>query len=109
VRNIETSAERPSGLEKLGIEALPLTTQIARQLRTMARTGVVVSEVAPTSPAAHAALVRGHVITSINGRRVDSIEDLEAAARSLKPGSAVSLILTMPDGNERILNYQVRT
>jgi serine protease Do len=109
VRNIATSAERPSGLEKLGFEALPLTPQIARQLRTMARTGVVVSEVAPTSPAAHAALVRGHVITSINGRRVDSIEDLEAAARSLKPGSAVSLILTMPDGNERILNYQVRT
>ena len=42
-------------------------------------------------------------------KRVGSVADIEAVARTLKPGAAVSLILTMPDGNQRILNYQVRT
>jgi serine protease Do len=109
VRRSTAALPQPTGIEKLGFEALPLTPQIARQLRTSATEGVVVSGVVPTSPAAHAALQRGQVISEINGKRVDSVEDVEAVARTLKPGASVSLILTMPDGNQRILNYQVRT
>jgi serine protease Do len=94
---------------KLGFEALPLTPRIARQIGTTVTDGLVVSDVLPASAAAHASLRRTDVIISINGRKVDSPAALRSIERTLKPGQPVSLILALPDGSDRIINYQVRT
>jgi S1-C subfamily serine protease len=87
----------------------PLTPQIARQISTRQTTGLIISGVVPASPADHAALVSGYLLTSVNGRAVTTTAEVDALARTLKPGQAVSLMLTRPDdGTSRILNYQVR-
>jgi serine protease Do len=96
------------GMSKLGFEATPMTPQIARQLAATTSTGVVVYRVEPASPAAHADLLPGYLVKSINGQKIRTVDDITEIARTLKPGEAVSLMLAAPNGTERILNYQVR-
>ncbi|MEO5511325.1 MAG: trypsin-like peptidase domain-containing protein [Longimicrobiales bacterium] len=96
------------GISKLGFEATQMTPQIARQLSASTTTGVVVYRVEPASPAAHADLVPGYLLKSINGQAVRTVDDVVAIGNALKPGEAVSLMLAAPNGRERILNYQVR-
>jgi S1-C subfamily serine protease len=68
----------------------------------------VISAVLPASPADHAQLEAGYLLTSVNGRAVSTPEEVQAIARSLRPGQAVSLMLADSKGEQRILNYQVR-
>jgi uncharacterized coiled-coil DUF342 family protein len=53
--------------------------------------GVVVAEVLPGSPAAASGLVRGDVLTGVNGRKVQRGEDLRDAIEPLEPGAEVSV------------------
>ena len=92
----------------LGFQAVTITPRIAQQVGVDVKSGVVVSAVHPMSPAGHAALQRGHVITSVNGRKIETAEQLESMSKSLKPGDPVSLLLATPDGSNRILNFQVQ-
>jgi serine protease Do len=96
------------GISPLGFEPAPMTPQIARQLQATTTHGVIVYRVEPASPAAHADLVPGYLVKSINGKAVESVDDVARIERTLEPGEAVSLKLATPDGAERILNYQVR-
>ncbi len=103
------SAASPAGnTNRLGFEAIPLTPQIARELSANTSTGLVVYRVEPASPAAHADPVPGYLIKTINGTAVQSVDDVNTIARTLKPGQNVSLILSTPKGVDRILNYQIR-
>jgi S1-C subfamily serine protease len=77
----------------LGIQPADLTPQIAEQLRVNAEAGVIVLGVEPGAPAAKAGLRRGDVITAIDGKRVEIVEDLYAALRAHKPGDTVKLSL----------------
>ncbi|HSJ14240.1 MAG TPA: trypsin-like peptidase domain-containing protein [Longimicrobiales bacterium] len=108
VENAAPNARADERDARLGFGALNLTPQIARQLRIQAREGVVIRGVARGSAAERAGLGDGLVVESINGTKVNSVQDLERAASGLRPGSPVSLIIVEGDGSRRIVNYRVR-
>jgi S1-C subfamily serine protease len=57
------------------------------------RAGALVTEVHPGTPAAGAGLQPGDLITSFDGRRIESMLELAAAVRSTDPGTNVALEL----------------
>ena len=54
-----------------------MTPDVARQLDLKTASGVVVTRVEPTGPAAEAGLQRGDVILEVDRKPVKSIEDFE--------------------------------
>jgi serine protease Do len=99
---------REGQLSRLGFGATNLTPALARQLETNATSGVVVSEVDPSGPAARSGIARGLVIERFNGAEITTVRELENASRAVKPHQAVSLVVRLPDGNRTIVNYRVR-
>jgi serine protease Do len=94
--------------ELLGFSVVPLTGDVARQVRTTARNGVVVSDVQQLS-SAMGYVFPGDVIRSINGREVNSVADFERIANSLRPGETVSIVLRRPERDyDTIVNYHAR-
>ncbi len=97
--------------EKLGLQVLPLTGQIARQLGVGADTeGLVVATVDPNSDAARKGLQRGDIILSANYRAVTGLEDLEStigAAQSEKR-EAVLLRIQRRGGPPRYVAIRLR-
>jgi serine protease Do len=65
------------GASSLGLAVQPVTPEIARQLELKNPTGVVVTRVEPSGPAAAAGVQRGDVITEIDRKPVKSLEDFE--------------------------------
>ncbi|QKG72404.1 Do family serine endopeptidase [Erythrobacter mangrovi] len=80
--------------ESLGLQVLPLSPQIARQLGVGAETqGVVVAGVDPNADAARKGLQRGDIILSANNRTVASLEDLESTIRSAQADKREAVLL----------------
>ena len=79
----------------LGVLALNLTPQIAQLLPNLRRQrGVVVASVSHVVPySQQGKLQPGDVIYSLNGKVVETVADLNAAATSFKPGTAAVLHL----------------
>ena len=67
--------------------------------------GVVVTELRPDGPASKSALKPGDVITSVDGRRVSTANQLRAEVRGKAPGSAVTLDVIR---NSKELKIKVR-
>ena len=81
-------------LERLGIQAISLTPQIARQLGIGADTqGVVVGGVNPNADAARKGLRRGDVIVSANYQAVTSPEALERAVEAARSDGRDAVLL----------------
>ena len=92
----QSMPEDGSGLmeELLGIQAVEITPQIARQLGQPAdTTGLAILAVAPNSDAARRGLSRGVMILSANGRSIASIEDLEAILRQARDSGREAVLL----------------
>ncbi len=53
--------------------------------------GAAVGTVRPGTPAAHASLRRGDVITAVGGQKISSVGELQAAIDSHKPGDTVTI------------------
>jgi len=82
---------RSEGAGKLGIAVQPLTPEIARQLGLRSGTsGLVISDVDPSGPAAEAGIQPGDVIVEANRQPVRSGADLQKALA--KGGQIVLLI-----------------
>lgn len=75
----------------IGIQPVTLTPEIARQLGLNGISGVVAMQVAARSPAAEAGIQPGDIITSVNGQKTETAEELIAALRKTKPGDRVQL------------------
>jgi S1-C subfamily serine protease len=91
----------------LGISGLTVTPDVAQAMSLdSAQTGALVEEVAPGSPAEKAGLlasdkafdsngqqvmIGGDVITAVDGKAVESMQDLSAAVKAQKPGDEVEL------------------
>ncbi|MFO1450327.1 MAG: DegQ family serine endoprotease [Opitutaceae bacterium] len=75
----------------LGVGAQDVTPALAEHLGLKARSGALVSDVAPGSPAAKAGLESGDVITSVNGEKVEDANRLTFAIGAISPGTKVDL------------------
>jgi serine protease Do len=102
------ASEREDGLARLGFAAAELTPELGRRLGIEETKGVVIARVAEGGPAAQAGIALGMVVERLNGREVGKLSELEAAARSIKPGQAVSLVVKARDGRRMIINYRTR-
>ncbi len=80
--------------DRLGLQVLPLTPQIARQLGVSADTrGLAISAVDPNSDAARKGLRRGDIILSVNYRELASAAALEEAIRTAQAENRNALLL----------------
>ena len=67
----------PAGKSDLGLTVQPVTPDVARQLDLKNPTGVVITRVDPSGPAAEAGLQRGDVIVEVDRTPVKSVDDFE--------------------------------
>ena len=97
--------------ENLGLQVLPLTATIARQLGAGADTrGLVIASVDRNSDAARKGLQRGDIILSANYRPVVEVADLEATVRAAKAENrdAVLLRVQRRGGSPSYLAVRIR-
>lgn len=107
-QTVATNSDRSAGAQSLGFTVQPVTAEIARELDSGVRSGVVVSRIDPLSGAV-GAVFRGDVIRKINGRDVNSVSDIERAAAGVKRGDIVSLVVrSIGRDYDRIVNYRVQ-
>ena len=77
----------------IGVAVQNLTPEIAKSLKLKSRSGVVVSEVQPSSPAASAGIVRGDVIEEVAGEPIANVDDFQSVVRKLKKGKPVLVLV----------------
>jgi S1-C subfamily serine protease len=61
--------------------------------------GVVITGVVSGGPAASAGIQPGDELTSLNGQKVQTLDQLNTALATLQPGQKVSVGITRPDGS----------
>jgi Do/DeqQ family serine protease len=85
---IETGTVRRA---KLGVTVQGISADMATSLGLASSQGALVSNVDPESPAAHAGLKQGDVITQYNGKAVVDSNQLRNEVSGTTPGSTVTL------------------
>ncbi len=75
----------------LGVSLTQLTPEIAERFGIRARRGAIVGTVEAGSPADRAGVEPGDVITGVDGREVQAVEDVLGALRGNAPGDTVAL------------------
>ncbi|WP_319941639.1 S1C family serine protease [Aestuariirhabdus haliotis] len=90
----------------LGIEAQPLTPELAESFGIALRDGILISGVYKNSPAATAGLQRGDVITEINGTYAGNGRSVMDQVARQRPGEKVT-IKALRQGNEQTFNTVV--
>ncbi|MGE3537138.1 MAG: DegQ family serine endoprotease [Candidatus Tectimicrobiota bacterium] len=91
----ETVAKlQPSDVEEsLGLRVENITPEAARSLRLENTKGVLVSQVAPDSPAAEAGIRRGDVVREINRQPVTDLESYNEATAHIPPDTPALFLL----------------
>ena len=79
--------------EELGLEIQTLTPQVADDIGSQQRKGVVIRSVQPMSPAARIGLRPGDIISSINGKEISNVSDFQAALKKADLKSGVRLLV----------------
>lgn len=87
LRPFSTEASRAS----LGITVIPLTQDLQTRYGVSVRRGAFISQVRPGSPADTAGLPIGGVIVAIDGRRIDTSDELVSIIAASRPGQEVEL------------------
>lgn len=82
-----------AGMGYLGLELNAEPVRVEAALGGSVTLGAYITDLDPQSPAAHAGLVVGDVITAINGRTFRTPGDLLKIIRSFAPGTEVKLSL----------------
>jgi S1-C subfamily serine protease len=82
---------RPSAY--IGVEAEPLTPELAQQMGVEAQHGAIIRNVVPNSPAATAKLQRGDIITKIDGSAIEDIGQLRSAVEKAGAGKTITLTI----------------
>jgi serine protease Do len=75
----------------LGVQMQPLTDSLAKAVGLPNDQGVLVNAVTKDSPAAHADLQQGDVITAFNGHAITGTRDLAMAVANTPSGKAASM------------------
>ncbi|HEX3177193.1 MAG TPA: Do family serine endopeptidase [Methylomirabilota bacterium] len=96
-----TVAASESGVERFGLRAEPLTSDVAERLGVSYTRGVVVVEVAAGSPAAAAGLRRGDLILEVARRPIADPSELAQALTALPDGEPALLYVHRPGADAR--------
>ena len=92
---------------RLGAQAQDLTPDLAQAFELNPKIkGAVVVNVNPGSPAANAGLRVGDVVRILNGRKVESADDLRTAIGLLRVGTVVTLTV-LRDSREYIIRARI--
>jgi hypothetical protein len=75
----------------LGIRVGPVTDEIVRDQRLVVRRGAVIMAIEKGSAADRAGLPLGGVIVAVNGRRIDTPDDMIQAIHAVRPGQDVEV------------------
>jgi S1-C subfamily serine protease len=87
----------------LGVAIQPVTSDIAASLGLKEVRGVLVNSVNPGGPAERAGIKQGDVILQLNGKNIDSGNELRNEVAALSPGTDVNLTISR-DGSQ----HQIR-
>lgn len=80
-----------SGRPSLGITVVTFNEQTRRRSNVPARSGALITQIRPQSPADRAGLPIGGVIVAYEGRRIDTADELVAAIAASRPGDEVEI------------------
>jgi serine protease DegQ len=86
----------------IGIQPAQLTPELAQELGIRETAGVLVYGVSPGGPADQSHIVAGDIIVAIDGKRLNTVEDLFSALRQKRPGDTVRLELTRDGRRETV-------
>jgi serine protease Do len=75
----------------IGVFIQPITPEIAKQFGFEGTDGALVSDIIPGTPAAESDLKRGDVVVGFDGRRVDSVSQLQRFTAESSPGAVIAL------------------
>jgi C-terminal processing protease CtpA/Prc len=75
----------------LGFDAQDLLPDVAEQLKLKVKTGVLVTDVRPGSPAAEAGMAKNDIVQRFDGQEIKDFKDLKNAFAGKKPGDEVTL------------------
>lgn len=78
----------------IGVEPGVITPEIAAAFDSQENAGVIVTGVVHGSPAAHAGVQPGDIISQVDSLAIRSPQDLLAVVSALKPGSVATLAIT---------------
>ena len=100
----EEAAEAEGADDILGLSVEPLTPETARENHLSARSGLLVTEVAPNSPGAAAGIKPGDAIIEVARRPVSDPAAFKQIVAALRPGESVPVYLQRGGGrNEYVM------
>jgi serine protease Do len=100
----ETAAAAQPKEETLGLTVETLTPEMVQRFKLTAKSGVVVTEVAPDSSGDQAGIRPGDAILEINRQAIKDVETFRRIIGSVKPGDAVPVYLQRGGGrNEYVV------
>ncbi|HEU5424913.1 MAG TPA: trypsin-like peptidase domain-containing protein [Nitrolancea sp.] len=86
----------------VGVQYVPLTPAIAAQLNTSAKQGVLIQSVIAGSPAAHAGLQQGDVVTEVDGKALQTDSSFAEAIESHGVGDVITLTVLRDGQSQQI-------
>jgi serine protease Do len=102
-RNTGQGSEQKAKGDVLGVRVEDLTPELAQRARVDPSTkGVVVTDVAPDSPAANAEIEPGDVIAEINRQQIASVSDYKKAVSKLKKGDTALVRVRSGNGAQYV-------
>jgi serine protease Do len=78
----------------VGVGLNDLTPENAKFFNTTGNSGALIASVTPDSPASHAGLKEGDVVTAVNGKSVETGSDLQVIVSEVAPGTKIQLDVT---------------
>jgi serine protease Do len=104
----EKGARSPSE-SRLGMTVAPLTPEVASGYGyDQNATGLVVTGVDPLGPSGRKGITPGLRLLEVNGHSVKTVDELASALKGVDSGKAITLRLTDPDNQGRIVNVRVQ-
>jgi serine protease Do len=91
----------------LGVEYRDVEPEIAAQFRLPVEEGVIVTLVAPNTPAQRAGLRPGDIVVQVDDTPVKQGGDLRRAMRSHKPGDTITLTVVGESGRRRTVRVRL--
>ncbi|CAI2717949.1 DegQ family serine endoprotease [Nitrospina watsonii] len=82
-----------AALDPLGIQTQDITPDLMKSMELESTNGVLVSDVTPGESGGEAGLRRGDIITEVNRKPVNNVQDYQASLRGLKSGDTALMLV----------------